>query len=201
MSKLAIFDIDGTLVNSSYDQERKLFKDRLGAETSSKIHMGSLLDLYEERHYRYEKHTLIKFMEEQLHCKIPADLIDEWINIGQYDKTDYCDGVFELLDHLKAKDYDLGICSNWFTECQVKRLKKFKLYDYFDIIRGGDYVLKPNPEAYKQFLVNHRLEDCVMIGDNYDKDYLGPLSIGMKSIHIDHHDENKSLRKVREILR
>ena len=56
------------------------------------------------------------------------------------------------------------------------------LYDYFVEVYGGDEFLKPNPNSYLN--VCDDVSECVMIGDNYHKDFLGPKNIGWEQYYM-----------------
>ena len=116
------------------------------------------------------------------------------------------EGVIETLDELKMRDKDLIVLTNWFSETQSSRLKKQRLDIYFDEVYGGEHWLKPYKDAYINACGYTPMELCVMIGDNYEKDFLGPKRIGMDSIYFNRKKSNtndrnsiKSLKKIKDI--
>lgn len=90
--------------------------------------------------------------------------------------------LINTLDYLKSK-YELVVLTNWFTQYQVKRLKKLGILHYFSNVYGTENIKnKPNKEAFLTAARNYNLNECMMIGDNYEKDVLGALNVGMKAI-------------------
>ena len=71
------------------------------------------------------------------------------------------------------------------------------LYDYFVEVYGGDEFLKPNPNSYLN--VCDDVSECVMIGDNYHKDFLGPKNIGMGAILYDSNDKISEKCKIKRM--
>ena len=94
-------------------------------------------------------------------------------------------GVLELIKNLKKKGYTLAVASGGTRYFVTRRLKKNRIYKYFDfIITGDDHVRKkPHPGIYlktaKEFKVHPA--DCVVIEDSYDG-VLAAKRAGMKVI-------------------
>ena len=59
------------------------------------------------------------------------------------------------------------------------------LYDYFNTIVTGDMFLKPHKESYDYARGNIPRGRCLMIGDDLEKDFEVPISLGFKAILID----------------
>lgn len=59
-------------------------------------------------------------------------------------------GVKELLEYLKTTDYKIGLASSTRLEVVSHELKMAGLYDYFDVVIGGDLLenSKPEPDIY-----------------------------------------------------
>ena len=82
------------------------------------------------------------------------------------------DGAEDILRYFKENNYSIVSLTNWFTMVQVKRLERAGLLDYFDMVYGGDFALKPNREAFEY--ATYEVSDTIMIGDNYNFDVLPP---------------------------
>lgn len=95
-------------------------------------------------------------------------------------------GTLELLDYLNAK-YTLHIITNGFEEIQSKKMKTSLIYHYFNKIITAESVgvKKPNPKVFLHALnvANATKETSIMIGDSFEADIEGALTIGMKAIH------------------
>ena len=77
------------------------------------------------------------------------------------------DGIKELLESLKKKDYTLAIVSNKVTPAVLKGLKLCQINDYFDLIIGAEQLkeAKPNPDGIYQVLKKYPSDEVFMIGD------------------------------------
>lgn len=87
------------------------------------------------------------------------------------------ESIKRLLEILYDAGYKLGIASGNYGEYLRHQLKKFELYDFFDIISGHDDFehIKPDPEQLN-FIVRHMcLEPREMI---YVGDMIGDMSAG-----------------------
>lgn len=89
-----------------------------------------------------------------------------------------------------VKKYALSTASHTqasFTQLELQELEIDKFFSYFIYTSDIGYR-KESPEFYKQCLritgKEGKEEDCIMIGDNYDVDFLVPRTLGMKSIWI-----------------
>ena len=85
-------------------------------------------------------------------------------------KADLYNGIKEILEHLKSKNYPLGIFTGKGRDASLITLKKLGVDHYFDLIITGDDVEnhKPSPEGILKF-VNHfglNPEKVLMIGDS-----------------------------------
>ena len=67
---------------------------------------------------------------------------------------------------------------------KLERLKKNGLLHYFDEVYGGDYDLKPREKAFLRAFGSTSKDKCVMIGDNYLKDFCGALNVGSNALHF-----------------
>lgn len=198
-----IFDLDGTIINTKYNDEGILFKSYLSEEEYNRLDINKVLYDYENVSYRYDINDFIRFVKSTYNITFTDKLIKEWINLGYEGDSKLFPDTIETLDYLKSRDYSLVICSNWFTSAQRRRVHTYGLADYFDEVRGGDFALKPNKDAFLGCIGEFSIEECIMIGDNYYKDYLGAKRIGMDAIYVNHKGEKngiKELKKIKEIL-
>lgn len=111
--------------------------------------------------------------------------------IGKYENRPY-DGIPELLKKLKNDRRKLIIASSKPTEFVIDILKKFDIFEYFDIVSGADMAgLKGEKEdVIKEALLelgltDKDMKDVVMIGDRH-YDILGAKIFGMDSIGVNY---------------
>lgn len=110
---------------------------------------------------------------------------------GKYENYPY-EGIPELLENLKKQNRKLIIASSKPTQFVEDILKKFELYDYFDVVQGADMAgLKGTKEdvikgAMESLGINDdNKKDVVMIGDRH-YDILGAKFFGIDSIGVNY---------------
>lgn len=170
MTKLCIFDLDGTLTDTipaiSHFGNSALSKfgfPEISADRY-KILVGNGRDL------------LIHRMLEE----VGADTEENYINVGKaYDagyeadplyKTAPYDGIIELLDNLKSSGLKIAVLTNKPDNVAQDVVKLF-FGDRFDLIVGQkpDVKIKPDPEGafYIAKELGAEISECVFIGDTY----------------------------------
>lgn len=96
--------------------------------------------------------------------------------------------VLPTLEALKARDYTLGVISDWGIALG-SILRRLKLTQYFDclIVSAVTRYAKPSPQLYDLALqrANAIADYTVHIGDSYILDVLGARSVGMTPILLD----------------
>ena len=93
-------------------------------------------------------------------------------------------------------EFKLAVVSNTMTwrERDIRyALRIMGLEDYFDaVITSVDVgFFKPEAEIFEEVLRRLEVEahECIMVGDRPDVDMLGGNRLGMKTVHILHHQE------------
>ena len=108
------------------------------------------------------------------------------------------DMVSDVLEYL-SKSYEIYAYSNWFTDNQIKRLKKYNLDGFFDKVYGWDIVpLKPTKEGLLSIIGNDDVKDYVFIGDSIKYDMETPHTIGMDTIFYNRNNIKQD--KYREVF-
>ncbi len=161
--KVIIFDCDGTLVDTFLLIEKtvlKTFEEMLPNYplTLKEVHhfFGPYLnDSFKK--YAKNKEEVINLVE--CYRRINAKLMP--IYIKSYN------GIKELLENLKKKNYILAIVSNKETQAVIKSLQFCQIDDYFDLIIGAEKLkfAKPNPDGIYQVLRQYPSDDAYMVGD------------------------------------
>lgn len=100
------------------------------------------------------------------------------------------DGVYELLDYLKASGYKLAIVSNvvfWHSNATRRILRKFKLDTYFDLEIYADIVKEVKPSTRMLNIVERQLGGTVKVhvGDSFSEDVAMALAYKVRAVFID----------------
>jgi putative hydrolase of the HAD superfamily len=196
MIKVVSFDLDGTLVKST-------FADKVWLEGLPKL-------------YSKEKNISIKQAKQdiyELYEKIGEnrkewydidwwfnrfDLKQSWKNLLENYKHHiklYKDTV-ETLDKL-TKKFELIIISNAKKEFIDIQLRETNIKPYFKYVFSSisDFnFVKKTPDVYKNVLslLNIKSNKIIHIGDNLEFDYKSPERIGINSIYLDRKKTKKA---------
>jgi putative hydrolase of the HAD superfamily len=102
-------------------------------------------------------------------------------------KPHLLDGTIEVLNYLDDK-YFLHIITNGFVEAQSVKMKNTGLENYFKevIVSDGLGYRKPDERIFYHAmeLAGAKLEESLMIGDDYEADILGAKNIGMDQVYL-----------------
>ena len=99
------------------------------------------------------------------------------------------EGIKNLLEKLKEEGYILAVASSKPEVFVQKILTYFEIDKYFTAITGAsldgklsakkDVILK----ALEQLNATDKKDQCIMIGDNFERDIKGALNAGLKAIY------------------
>ena len=213
--KVISFDADDTLwVNEPYYRETEAaFCELLTKFHPEKFVNTELLktELKNLELYGYgAKGFILSLIETALKIsdhKISQESIGEIISLGkqlQNKPLILLDGVEEILDYLKTKNYKLIVATKGDLLDQERKLRKSNLEKYFHHI---EVMSDKKPENYRS-LLNHldiNPEEFIMIGNSLRSDILPILEIGSQAIHIPFHttwihemiaDDNSQLNNI-----
>lgn len=200
--KRFIFDLDGTLLHGDFSLENEFFRSCLPKE-QIECFLGtkySLLMKYEASHFNYGIEDLSQFLSKESWIIITPDIVMEWISVNENMQDIVTPFTYETLEYLKSKDKQLVVLTNWFSKTQISRLKNAFLFDYFDFVYGREYCLKPNSESFINACCGYSLDECVMIGDDLEKDVYGAMSVGLDAVYYNPKGDNSFDRdKVKSI--
>ena len=182
--KIAIFDLDGTILNTIEDLADSLnyalakngYKERTVAETQSFVGNGLLMLV---------KRAIKPETSEEEAQKVLADL-KVYYKIHCADKTKPYEGIPELLKDLKTADYLLAVVSNK-ADYAVQILCEQYFPGMFDLAVGEreNVRRKPAPDSVNAVLAEFELNkaDAVYIGDS-DVDIETAENVGTDSILV-----------------
>ena len=188
MIKRVIFDIDNTLIpwkKEYYSEIKKVLKE-LNIDYTEKDYENILeaFKEYENIYYTFDKKLMLKYINDYTNKEYPEEfiykVIEKWANCVP-EKID--PNIIKLLEYLKSK-YELVILTDWYKDQQMKRLEKVKILKYFsDIYSAENTRRKPFKEAFIQAIGDNKPSECVMIGDNFERDIKGALNAGLQAIY------------------
>ena len=182
--KIAIFDLDGTILNTIEDLADSLnyalakngYKERTVAETQSFVGNGLLMLV---------KRAIKPETSEEEAQKVLADL-KAYYKIHCADKTKPYEGIPELLKDLKTAGYRLAVVSNK-ADYAVQILCEQYFPGMFDLAVGEreNVRRKPAPDSVNAVLAEFELNkaDAVYIGDS-DVDIETAENVGTDSILV-----------------
>lgn len=182
-TKLVLFDLDGTLVDTSPDFILSL--NNVLARNNRKPIEDSLI----RRHVSdgSAKLTEIGFNLPRNHFLFDGyrqELLDEYKN-NLTTSSKIFDGIKELLDFLKSNEISFGIVTNKPLEYARPVIENFMELDNSEILVCPDHVnkIKPDPEGILQACSKLRINpsETIYIGD-HPKDLEAGISAGTKTI-------------------
>lgn len=188
--KYFIFDLDDTLcyeidyLISAYKEISKT----LGNE-----------NLYEKMFDWYEKKIDVFERLEQLFNVSKKELLEKYRH--HHPSIVLNDGAEYLLKQLKEEGHYLGLISDGRSITQRNKLKALNIEHFFDkIVISEEFgSTKPNSQNFEIF-INQKTQSYYYIGDNINKDFLIPNSLGWYSICLidggkNIHKQNFTLEK------
>ena len=129
----------------------------------------------------YLKHLLEELNLDYSHFQMLHELY--WTIF--YTNMDCFEGVKDFIIWNKTNGIKIGILTDYETEYQIIKLENLGLLSYIDHIVTSEEVgiEKPSVNMFFQMLRKMNLlgDELIMIGDNYEKDIIGALNIGVKS--------------------
>ncbi len=166
--KAAIFDLDGTLINSLDDL----------ANTANLVLQKYGFSTYETAAYKkMVGNGIHKLMERALPQGTEKKLIDKAFDEflafyaeHQFDYTAPYEGIREMLELLKKRQIKLAICTNKEEKAAQKIVERFFGRDYFFAISGDKpgFLPKPDPKKVLSIAAQMNLspEEIIYVGDS-----------------------------------
>lgn len=202
--KRIIFDLDNTLImwKKEYLSAIKAAVKEFNIDYSYK-EIDAIAATYEENYDFYSIKNFKEHIKKSLNLEVSEDFIIKWLEyLGKTNGAN--PKVNKVLEYLSSK-YELVVLTNWFQECQAKRLESANMLKYFKEVIGGDKYIKPNPNSYLTACGPYRPDECLMIGDNLERDVLGALNAGLQAIYLSNNQKTgirniKNLEDLKNIL-
>lgn len=184
MIKAALFDLDGTLVNSV---------DDLGGATDYVLESYSISPKWTKEDYlsfvgNGAKKLLDRAFEHKLseqELNKALDLFRKKYNEILLDNAFVYDGIKDALDKIKEMGVKLGVVTNKPHESAVKMVETLFGKDYFDVVVGAteDKPKKPDPYMPRTALksLGVSADDAIFFGDS-DVDIYTAKNAGIESV-------------------
>ncbi len=93
-------------------------------------------------------------------------------------------GLIDFIKEAKRQGIRLGIATDLLVEIQLRKLEKLGVIEFFDFFVTSEEAgcEKPHKGIFECALkkAGCKPEECLMIGDNWDKDIVGAIDMGMQ---------------------
>ena len=166
MIRNIIYDLDGTIINSSKDIVNsfnyafKVNNLKIRIDNKFFINNANLGSRYFiKKATKGKKINILKLQND----------FQKYYELNFYKNSNLKKGFRKFLKFTKKKKYVNILCTNKKEQTAVKILKKYKIYNYFKFIVGYDTFKekKPEPKFIKKIYKKFKLQktNTIMIGD------------------------------------
>lgn len=204
--KHIFFDLDHTLWD--FDKNSGLAFNSIFVKNKIAVTLEDFLEVYTPintnywKLYREEKVTKDALRYGRLKETFDAlkiNVTDEQIETLSIDYIDHLplhnhllSGSLEILEYLQEK-YTMHIITNGFKEVQHKKLESSGIQKYFATVTTSEDVgvKKPHKAIFETALksAGAKKEESIMIGDNFEADFMGAMDFGMQAILYNYYKE------------
>jgi len=195
-TKLAIFDLDGTLIGAptTFAEIKEKLKEKLLEIGIPNKVIGDLTPMYE---------SLFRIAEETGRDVNELKKLLEDLEVKRVDESFLFEGTKEVLEFLKGQGIRLAIMTRNCRKATLKALEMHGIRDYFELILTRDDIpwkeVKPNEMHIKRILEHFNVPPtkAVVIGD-HGYDIIPAKKVGALSILITGHESGRMSFSVEE---
>lgn len=180
--KIAIFDMDGTLLNSAKDITISVNSVRELNHSLAPLEESYVIDAINREHRNLSE----LFYGTQSYEKKDQNAFEDHYNDQCIKNVYLYEGIQESLAKLNEQRVRLSVATNAPSIFARRMLEKCGVYEYFDFVMGADRVKRPKPdkEMLEYILKNYGYKEehqALMIGDNI-KDMQAATNAGISGI-------------------
>jgi 2-phosphoglycolate phosphatase len=190
-TKVIIFDLDGTLIDSRQD---------IADAVNYALEENEITKLAEDKIFSYIGNGSTFLIQKSLGREHKAKFDEVFKSFVDYysknlvNKTELFDDVHDILEHFKDKK--IYLLSNKPTEFCKVILEKLEIRKYFKEVYGSDSFpkLKPDPVGIIDIFRTEKVlqEECLFVGDSpQDINAAKSAGIKMAAVTYGYHSENR----------
>lgn len=213
--KLAIFDLDDTLINFAATRQaayRELAEvvDREGIDPVAYIQACTVVDRplfmqFEQGQLTRAEYRLQRFRDPFTSMGLTAkddlvELLNKTFMDCVNDRPMLYDDVMPVLERLRALGIRTAILTNGPSDGQRRKLQATALFDAVDEVVIGEEIgfSKPSPMAFKAVLERFPFggQDALMVGDSPELDYDAALNAGLSALLLDRDERHRDSGRV-----
>lgn len=204
MLKVVLFDLDDTLVDQEGASRAALlgWLPELGLDVDDPDELVTAWGIIAEEAYaRYQRRELTFLGQRRVRVRefLGADATDDEADelfsgyLSRYERawTAFDDAV-PALRRVRAAGLVAAVLTNGDSAHQRRKLERTGLAEHLDVVVASDDlpVGKPDPRAYTVAceILGVAGGDVLMVGNDVEKDFRGPLDAGMGAVLLDRAD-------------
>lgn len=202
--EIIIFDMDGTLLDSSVDITRSInyVRAEIGLEPLSIDHVVQAIN-------SDQRNLAQSFYQTQIYQPEHRKLFEAHYYNACIENINLFEEVDMLIETLYQKGISMSVATNAPSVFAYRMLKHLNIFNFFDHILGADqHKSKPNPEMINKILSNYGYDRSdnlqpVIVGDSL-KDLHAGENAGIRAIHaawgFDHKMRENSIKRPLDLL-
>ncbi len=199
---LVIFDMDGTLIDSSLAIANAInyVRSQLGLPPMAYDHIVAHVNDHTIKPAKF-------FYGVDTFLPIHEQWFSQYYTLHHSQELRLYDGIPQLLKWLKGKGVHLSVATNAYRKSALESLEYFGISSLFDVVACADDVEqgKPAPDMLFKILekLNVDLDDTVFVGDG-PRDLEAAQAAGMDYLMVDwgftdHNDGTRVIKSVEEL--
>lgn len=184
MIRRLIFDVDGTLI-TRVDFVVAISSTLKKLNIYSKEKTNEFLEgikTYENNFNNYNIKDYTTHMSKAIKNELPKNFLSLFFEELKKAIPSKNESLIKTISDL-SKKYELVLLTNYFSKSQLNRLNSMDIGHFF-IECYGEKLIKPNYEAYIEACGKHRVDECVIIGDDILLDIEEAQKVGLNTIFV-----------------